>query len=70
MSTREELKASAEAARSVADRTGGVSRFEWAMQRYLSVEIFQTHLDMASEGWEGRPQHPAAPAARPIRRLG
>ncbi|HEY7815762.1 MAG TPA: hypothetical protein VIC62_21135 [Nakamurella sp.] len=67
MSIQEELKASTEAVRSVADRTGEVSRFEWAMQRYLSAEIFEARLDRTPESREGsRP----APMPRPIRRLG
>jgi hypothetical protein len=61
MSTQEERNANAEAARSVAARTGGITRHEQAMQRYLSAEAFQTHLDTAPEGWEGKPQHPAPP---------
>ena len=61
MSTQEERTASAEAARSVAGRTGGISRHERAMQRYLSAEVFESHLDTAPEGWEGGPRHPTPP---------
>lgn len=52
---------SMEAARSVSARSDGVSRHERALQRYLSAEAFETHMDTAPEGWEGRPQHPAPP---------
>ena len=45
----------------MADRTGGVTRLEWALQRYLSAEVFETHLETAPEGWEGRPKHPGPP---------
>ncbi len=61
MSTREELKASAEATRAVAARDGGISRQEQAMQRYLSAETFRTHTESAPEGWDGKPKHPAPP---------
>lgn len=72
MSTREELKARTKAVRSVADRTGSVTRFECALQHYLSAEIFETYLETAPESWEGR-QHRSAPRHRypgPVRRLG
>lgn len=56
-----ERRISQEAARTVAARADGVSRYERAMQRYLSAEAFETHPETAPEGWEGRPQHPAPP---------
>lgn len=59
MTTNEEQRISREAARAAAARKGGVTRYERAMQRYLSAESFQTHPEAAPEGWEGKPQHPA-----------
>ncbi len=59
MGTNEERRIAAEAARSVANRTGGITRYERAMQRYLSAEDFGAHPDRTPEGWEGKPQHPA-----------
>lgn len=59
MTTNEERRISREAARAAAERSGGVSRHERAMQRYLSAEAFETHPEAAPPGWEGKPEHPA-----------
>lgn len=59
MTINEEQRISREAARSAAERSGGVTRHERAMQRYLSAEAFQTHPESAPDGWAGKPQHPA-----------
>ncbi len=61
MSKQDDQRISAEAARSVAGRGGGVTRHERAMQRYLTAEAFATHTESAPEGWEGKPKHPAPP---------
>ncbi len=56
-----ERRISQEAARSVTARSDGISRYERALQRYLSAEAFESHTETAPEGWAGRPQHPAPP---------
>ncbi len=62
MGTNEERRIAAEAARSVANRTGGITRYERAMQRYLSAEDFGAHPDRTPEA-QSKPQHPAPQAA-------
>lgn len=59
MTTNEDQRIGRDAARAAAARSGGVSRYDRAMQRYLTAEAFQTHPEAAPDGWEGRPQHPA-----------
>lgn len=61
MVTNEERRIGQEAARSVAQRPGEVTRHERAMQRYLAAEVFETHAETAPEGWAGKPKHPAPP---------
>ena len=58
MTLNEKQRISQEAARSAAERGGGVTRHERVMQRYLSAEAFQTHPESAPEGWADKPQHP------------
>lgn len=60
MGTNEDRNVSREAARSVAGRTGGTTRYGRAMQRYLSAESFATHTDAAPQGWADKPEHPEA----------
>lgn len=59
MATNEELRTAREAARAAAARPGGVTRYERAMQRHLSAEVFETHSETAPEGWDGPPRRPA-----------
>jgi hypothetical protein len=61
MGTNEERRIGQEAARSVGNRTGGVTRSERAMQRFLAAEVFETHTETAPAGWADKPQHPAEP---------
>lgn len=62
MGISEEQRIRAEATRSVANRAGGITRYERAMQRYLSAEDFGAHPERTPEGWESKPQHPATRA--------